>query len=374
MKIKSTPEDFIVEEIPIRKPKGKGEYTWFLLEKTNYTTTRAIMQLARALRVSKVRFGFAGNKDKYAHTKQVISAWKIEPLQLENLNIKDIKIKIIGKDDERICLGDLGANKFDITVRQLKEKELKEAKERAKLKDFIPNYFGSQRFGTSENTHLVGRYIIKGELEAAAKEFLTGTSDNSEAKEYSDYAKKNWGSWKEIIQKCPKFLGLEKAVLNWLIKNPTDFAGALRTIPKSVRRLFIHGYQSWLFNLALSNYLDEKVKCDKIAFLNTKLAFPKEKVDAKDIKCIIPGTKMRLRKDKFSEKIKKLLEKDKIEVDDFRVKRMPELSSEGALREPFIKINKLEVEPLDSNARLKFNLGKGSYATIVLMWLFKDES
>ncbi len=376
MKIQS-PEDFKVEEIPLRKPSGKGEYTWFWLEKINYTTTRAIMQIARALRVSKVRFGFAGNKDKFAVTKQVISAWKIEPEQLRNLKLKDIRIKIIGEDEERICLGELEGNKFDINVGVgggLKKKEAEIAKERAKLKDFFPNYFGPQRFSISKNTHIIGKYIIKGELEEAAKEFLTGTADNEEAKKYSDFAKKNWRKWKDIIQKCPKFLGLEKSVLNCLIKNPTDFAGALRIIPKSVRRIFVHGYQSYIFNKALSSYLEKKVKCDKINFLDFKLSFPKEKVAAKDIKCIIPGTKMRLRKDKFSENITGILKREKVDLEDFKVRRMPELEAEGALREPFIKISKLKLETLGKdNIKLKFELGKGSYATVVLMALFQKE-
>lgn len=361
MDIKS-PQDFIVEEIPLRKPSGKGDYTWFWLEKTNYTTTRAIMQIARALRLSKVRFGFAGNKDKFAITKQVVSAWKIEPKLLKNIKLKDIKIKVIGKDSERICLGDLKGNKFNILNRRTKKKIEKN--------NFIPNYFGPQRFSKSKNTHIVGRYIIKGELEAAAKEFLTGTTDNTEAKQYSNYAKKNWGKWKEILKKCPRFLGLEKSVLDWLIKNPTDFAGALRNIPKPVRRIFIHSYQSYIFNKALSEFIG---KGDKINFLDFKLIFPKQKVETKGIKFLIPGTKMRLRKDKFSENIKKILKKEKITSEDFGVKRMPELASEGALREPFINIKDLKIEPGKDNIRFKFTLGKGSYATVVLMALFREE-
>ncbi len=384
MKIKQSPEDFLVEELPLRKPSGKGDYTWFWLEKTNYTTTRALMQIARNLRVSRTRFGFSGNKDKYAQTKQVISAWKIEPQQLERIELKDINIKIIGKDEERICLGYHKGNKFDIVVRGLTKREVDLAKERVKLKDCIPDYFGPQRFSTSQNTHLIGKHLLKGELEGAAKEFLTGTADNELSKKYSNFAKKNWGSWKEIIKHCPDFLGLEKSVLNWLIRNPTDFAGALRTTPKPIRRLFIHAYQSWIFNIALSKYLESKTKCDKIKFLNTKLAFPRQKVDTSDSKFIIPGTKMRIRKDIFSQNLSELLKKDKLSSDDFRVKRMPKLASEGAIREPFIKISKLQLELLDKSnvtknekldfsIKLKFDLGKGSYATVVLMALFKNE-
>ena len=93
MKFKSEPEDFIVEEVSTIKPEKKeNEYTYALLKKTNWTTARAIKFLARHLRVSKVRVGFAGNKDKNAITSQVISLWKIKKDDLEKVKIKDIEL------------------------------------------------------------------------------------------------------------------------------------------------------------------------------------------------------------------------------------------------------------------------------------------
>ena len=124
MKIKQQVDDFKVEElIDINKSKD-GEYTYFWLEKTNWNTTRAIQQIAKKCRISLKRFGWAGTKDKIGITKQLVSVWKIEPEVLENVKLKDIKIKIKGKGDNRINLGDLKGNRFKIIIRDLNDENL----------------------------------------------------------------------------------------------------------------------------------------------------------------------------------------------------------------------------------------------------------
>lgn len=147
MRVKQIPQDFYVEEIIKLKPKKAGDYTYFWLIKTNWTTMRAVQQIARACRVSKRRFKFAGTKDKVAVTKQAVSAFKVEPETLEKIRLKDIEIKIIGKGDEQISLGDLKGNKFEIIVRDLTDKDLKDFDKRVReIKRGFPNFFGPQRF------------------------------------------------------------------------------------------------------------------------------------------------------------------------------------------------------------------------------------
>ena len=73
------------------------------------------------------------------------------------------------------------------------------------------------------------------------------------------------------MKNVPKHLGIESALLNYLIKNETDFGGALRKLPKKIRKLYIHAYQSYLFNKALSIYVKEKHDCKCLAFLDFKL-------------------------------------------------------------------------------------------------------
>jgi tRNA pseudouridine13 synthase len=320
MKIKDTPEDFIVEEISEVKPQKTGEYTYVQLKKENWTTQRAIQQLSRRLRVSRNRIGFAGNKDKFAITTQVCSVWKIEPEQIEHINIKDIELKVLGKGDERINLGDLKSNKFKIIVKEVSKSELENLEKnfpKIKKQGFI-NIFGKQRFGSAGNSGRIGAEIIKGNLEHAAKLFITEHGDNERAQEFGKFAKKNWGKWKEIIKECPDFLGLEKAVLNWLIRVPTDFGGAIRAIPKPTRRIFVSAYQSEIWN--------------------------KESEKSKD---------------------------EIIRIPPIEIKSMPELNMRGAERRRIVKTKNLKKKVKGKIVELEFELPKGCYATVLVDELFR---
>jgi len=324
MKIKQTPEDFIVDEISLIKPKNEGEYTYFQLKKTNWTTQRAIQQICRRLGVSKKRLGFAGNKDKFAVTTQVCSLWNIEPKYIDEIRIKDIEIKVLGKGNERINLGDLKCNKFKIKITEVSEPELVKFNKNFKniSKNGFLNLFGEQRFGSAGNSGKIGNSIINGNLEEAVKLFITEHGDNKVAQEFGEFAKKNWKDWKAILSKCPKFLGLENAVLNWLVKVPTDFGGALRNIPKPTRRLFVSAYQSKIWN-------DELLKA-------------KEKG-----------------------KIPKI-----IKIAPIEIKRMPELEMLGTERETTIKAKNLKKKINKDTIEIEFELQKGAYATELIRQLF----
>lgn len=364
MIIKQIPEDFVVTEIIKLKTSKTGDYTYFWLTKKNWTTLRALIEIASKAHVSFKRFKFAGTKDRNAITKQAVSVFKVQPEILKNIKIKDIQIDVIGFGKEPISLGYLKGNKFDITVRDLAQKDFDILKKNsAKIKKSgCLNYFGPQRFG-SGNTALIGKEIIKGRFEQAAKFMITYSEDvNKVAKEARDFAKKHWGNWAEILAQMPKFLGLEKAVLNFLVQIPTDFAGALRKLPKPVRRMYVHGYQSWIFNKAL-----EKVKYVK--FTKTK-------------KLPVPGFDTKLGKDQFSRAIKEILMEENVVLEEFKCTRMPELASAGSSRAALFFPEKLKTGKLDKDElnkkrfklKLSFELPKGDYATVLIKELFNGKS
>ncbi len=360
MLIKQIPEDFVVTEITKLKKTKSGDYTYFWLTKKNWTTLRAIVEIASRSHVSFKRFKFAGTKDKNAVTKQAVSAFKVPTDVFESLRIKDIQIDIIGIGKEPISLGYLTGNSFDITVRDLKKKDLDILKKNSvKIKkNGCLNYFGPQRFG-SGNTALIGKEIIKGRFEQAVKFMLTYSEDeNKVAKKARNFAKKHWGKWNDILNQIPKFLGLEKAVLNYLVQFPNDYAGALRKLPKPVRRMYVHGYQSWIFNKAFGMIKNQK--------------FTKAK------KLPVPGFETKLGKDKFSKAVKEILMEENVILYEFRCTRMPELASAGSTRAALffpkkLKIGKLEKDEMNPNKfkiRLAFELLKGDYATVLIKELF----
>jgi len=150
--LKEKPEDFCVKEV-IDLKLGKGNYTYFILKKTNWNTMDAINKIAYRLHIKTKRFGFAGFKDKRAITEQYVSVKNIDAKRLEGLKIKDIEIEVVGKGKEKIRLGDLKGNEFKIRV---KGKKIK------KKLNWIVNYYGEQRFGSE--TYNFGREVLKGKV------------------------------------------------------------------------------------------------------------------------------------------------------------------------------------------------------------------
>jgi tRNA pseudouridine13 synthase len=356
MKTKQIPEDFAVEElIELPELKENGYQTYFWLTKKNWTTEAAIRAISRACNTSQRRFKFAGSKDKIAVTKQLVSAFKIPAEVLQRIKLKDISIDIIGFGDAPISLGTLKGNRFEIIVRDLSTKEISKLKKNfARIrKSGFRNYFGEQRFGKG-NTHIIGKYILQERLEEAAREIIcfAGEKEREDVKAAKKFAAENWRAWEKILERFPRHLYLESDLLSWLAKpnNQNDFAGALRVLPKHIRKLYVHAYQSWLWNSALS-----------------KLKTAKGNLP-------VPGFATKLSKDSFSQTIKRLLEKDNLTLESFHCKRMPEIAVAGELRKAVIKPTGFKIYVAENDElnkdkqklKLSFNLPKGCYATVLL--------
>lgn len=373
-KLRTIAEDFFVEEIsnvenfsPEVKNFQALEYTHFTLEKKNWNTVDAIKTIARLLGVSHKRFGYAGTKDKRALTRQRAAVWKIEPEQLADVRIKDIALSDFKKCSDRISLGDSLGNKFRITVRNLDlgEKELREIISETTnqlSKRGIPNYFGYQRFGTIRpNTHIVGKEILRGNLEGAVMAYLTNPFETEKKDAYE--ARKSLQETKdfrEALENFPVRLNFERSMLDALAKNPRDYAGALRRLPKKLRWMLVHGYQSFLFNKILSRMIEEEIsiKGKKIPLFGYKSSFGEGRQ---------------------GEIEREIIEEENIALENFRIKSMPELSSEGLLRDacietsPSFEIGGDELNEGKLKCTVEFTLPKGSYATVVLREFMKTE-
>ncbi len=307
--IKQTPEEFYVREITNVKPAESGKYAYFWLKKRNYTTLRAVQQIADALNVPVKRIGFAGTKDKFAVTEQLVSV-EAGRERAENLKFKDIELKFYGYGSEPISLGDLNGNYFEIVVA-----DFKEMNEKPK----ILNLYGVQRF--SKNNDLVGKAIVKKDFKKAVELILENDGDNE-------------GVVKESLE-----------------TNPTDYVGALRKIPQKILKIYVHAYQSRLWNLACGELLGKSKENQKIPLIG----FGTE-IEDKKIKKII----------------EKIMEKEQINFRDFIIKQMPELSSEGGERDMFAEVKGFKVLDKKENwVKVAFTLPKGSYATVAIDEIFK---
>ena len=115
------------------------------------------------------------------------------------------------------------------------------------------NYFGSQRFGTSSvATWQVGRELVLGNWGAAVDLILAPRAEDEESVRGCHL---EWAASKDPAAALTKLSGqfrsggVEAALLRSLsVHGRTDFLTALQTLPRHSRSLYVHAYQSWLWN------------------------------------------------------------------------------------------------------------------------------
>jgi tRNA pseudouridine13 synthase len=327
--IKQIPEDFIVKELSSVKALDKGDYGLFRLRKRDCTTLKACKWIAESLKIPLKYVGFAGIKDRHAVTEQMVSI-KGKGKAAERVSNKIMQISFLGWSDSPVSLGDLSKNGFEITVRNIDK-----GPERITQ---IINYFDDQRF--SKNNHLVGKAVIKRDFKGAC----------------------------DLLD--------EPSVKGHLSESPSDYIGAIKSLPLKARLIYIHAYQSWLFNRMIVEFLKD-IDCLKASYSLGELLFPKEKID--DMKIPLIGFGTQPCGDSPMDKIMTdILSEEKIKARDFIIKGIPEMSAEGNLRDITTEVKDLAVGPLEDDelnpgkkkVTVSFSLKKGSYATIAIKRMF----
>lgn len=399
-------EEFVVEEIARdgtvfetgkKYELGKEEdqllekdyFTHFVLEKKEWNTLQALGAVAHRVHVKPSRFNFAGTKDRQAITTQLCSAFAVAPERLAGAKVKDVSINGCWKAKEKVRLGDLCGNRFTITLTKEncgREIAGEEAVERARELNYcIPNFFGPQRFGSMRfNTHLVGEKFLKGEYEQAVWEYLCGSHEN-ESKSIREAREKlrEEKDFAAALQYFPRHLRYELTMLEALAREKTNFVGAIRVLPRNLQLMFVHAFQSFLFNELLRVKVEAgglfDAKKGVLYCLADSFGFPetdatvKVEDEGKTGKLIkqgkaflvgtIGGYESSLEEDEIA-----LLEKHGLTKESFRIKSMPELSSKGSFRPLFVPLKGFEVLD-DKPLKLRFALPSGSYATTALQQL-----
>jgi len=307
--IKQILEDFIVNEIPNLKLVKTGSYNIYKLKKINENTETAVQKIAEKLRIKRKNINYAGQKDKKAITTQYIS---IKGKKINSLKQKNISIEFVGHSNEPLSLGCLKGNAFEITIRNISKKTKIKP-----IKKFI-NLYGEQRF-SQKNTD-IGKNIIKRDFKSVISLI------------------------KEINKKDCKIISLH------LKDYPNDYVNAIKITPKKILFLYVHSYQSLIWNKTAIFTIKNKIKTETLPLI---------------------GFSTEVKNKKLKNYIDSLLKKDKISLRDFIIREIPYLSIEGTSRKLYsnvknIKIGKLKKDNKNKNKykiKISFALEKGSYAT-----------
>lgn len=165
--IRSTPEDFRVEEQLSFQPSGSGEHLFLQIKKSNANTDWIAKQLQKTFALTSRELGYAGKKDRHAVSTQWFSLHlpgkEVDLDKLSAINMMGGKLKVISavRHNKKLKIGSLKGNKFEIVLRQLSEPISQERIEKIQTHG-VPNYFGSQRFGfDANNLRLADQYFTQ---------------------------------------------------------------------------------------------------------------------------------------------------------------------------------------------------------------------
>jgi len=245
---------------------------------------------------------------------------------------------------EPFVLGSLSSNTFTLVVRNL------DGDEKLTLPPSIPNYFDEQRF--SAHNAAIGEALIRRDHLTAAKILLEHDRQHGEAiKEHLD-------------------------------SSPHDGLGALMKLPRQTIKMYLHAYQSLLWNRALAKYVEMKAKdVVRISYSVGEFVFP-DNESVVQVQIPLPGFGLEYENDEIRKIMDDVLLAAKITPRDFVLKQLPNLSLEGAPRPAFMNVTDFsasqfsddEAFPGKQKVTLRFTLGKGSYATMLARMLFAKSS
>lgn len=399
--IRNQYDDFYVEEIPKLTPTGEGQNIWIWIEKTGRTTLDVVLDISRDLHISRKRMGFAGMKDKRAVTRQWICIANMESdAQMEEVKALDIfktDFLKVTRGRKKLRMGQLQGNKFRIHI-----KDLDNPIESADIANNVlnqlevtgvPNYFGWQRFGHPRTTtHLVGEALIQNDLKKAVDRYIGNPiesehSTNIEARQaYDD------GDLEKSLELMSKGMRYEKMMVKELIKDSKkgelteeSYKNALHSLPKPLKRMFVHAYQSFLFNEAVSrrtemgidSYIDGDIIIDNEEHIVRDKTTEEinEMISNFEANPTAPlyGTKVPFAEGEVGEMEKDILNKYNISKEDFEVPKMPRLGSHGLRRSVRFKVWDSSAKATDEGVIVEFSINKGSYATAVLREIMKKD-
>lgn len=394
------PEDFMVDEVYADHSSSEGRYQLVRVTKTDIETHHLVRDLSRRLRISQRRISWAGTKDKRAVTTQRMS---LDAVRVEAaLELRNALVEPIGRSDKPVTLGDLEGNKFLVAIRAVKGSKSDITRSVARLFDEmqdahgVPNFFGIQRFGSIRPlNHLVGQALVEGDIERAVMTYLAKPfpDEPGGVKEVRQFILDTY-EFKEALKQMPVRLRYERAMLSHLVNCPNDFDGALGALSMNLQKLFVHAFQSYLFNKMLSSRIERGFPVDE-AFDGDRVwasekgrlrtAVPKNLREVNrslaagtaSIQMPVPGYNTELSDGVIGQIERDVLAAEHVDLDAFKVESCPRLASKGIMRNIRLPADvQFSVSPDEQNKHrakvvLTFFLPKGGYATAILREVMK---
>jgi tRNA pseudouridine13 synthase len=165
--LRTTDDDFAVDEELPYAPSGAGDHVFVRIEKRGATTLDVARGLARAVGVSERDVGIAGMKDRRAVTRQWLSLPPpVTPEQALAVELPGVRVLEAARHPHKLRTGHVRANRFVLRVRGVADGVAERASAiiaALARPPGAPNWYGEQRFGKDGDNAARGRALVTGE-------------------------------------------------------------------------------------------------------------------------------------------------------------------------------------------------------------------
>ena len=418
-RIKVEPHDFQVmevddAEVPVEKLKKKDEpglYIQGILNRVDMSHDLCLKRLKQYFKVQESSLKFAGIKDKKAVVCQKFSVFqpraniKFEEVELN----RNLKIRTLGRKRSGVFKGGLCGNIFRIKLREYQLDESIEALLSNLKNSGTYNYYGYQRFGGQRAiTANLGEALCKNDFKKAIQVYLGGENASSNlgsksflnskstSLRFTNYLVVNSGKiitdkisatpaivpttsaekvktefpsldkfrklWREtedpelLLSECKHIPQIEYDILCSLQKFPKRFDIAVNQIPRFLKELAKSSFLSLHFNLYISKRtteLEQPIQGERRQIFRKR----------RNIEVALPSRKWNKCLNQIWEEV---LKKTNTRLEIFK-------NFKHSSRFAFLYPEALEMKLHSENVILKFFLPSGSYATVLLREIMREE-
>lgn len=397
-------------------PKSRGAFCHFVLYKENRDTMEAINVLSKFLRMRPNVFSYMGTKDKRAITVQEIAVLKITAERLSHLNkcLNNFKLGNFCYKKHPLKLGELQGNHFTVVIRNITgtEEQVQQAMSSLRETGFI-NYYGMQRFGTTAvPTHQVGKAILQDNWKEVI-DLILKPRPGAE-KGYLVKCREEWAQSQDpeaALKKLPVKRCVEGQLLRGLsMYGKKNIITAFAMIPRNNRLMYIHSYQSFMWNTMVSRRIEafglKAVEGDLVLRGGTAFVLSAAEAETHSIQDVVmplPGFDVIYPTHHVGKGYREMLSADNLDIDNMR-HRVRDYSLAGAYRrilikpsdvswevinyeDPRVSLVHTDVEKLEDQPppvfnkegkyralRMEFSLPPSTYATMAIREVLKMDT